>query len=380
MNIPFNQPCFEGKELVYIADAVNRGKISGDGYYTAKCQDLMQQAFHAKKILLTTSCTSALEMTAMLCDIQPGDEVIMPSFTFVSTVNAFLLRGATPVFIDIRPDTKNMDENLLEAAITKKTKAIVPVHYAGVSCEMDSIIKIADRYNIPVIEDAAQGVNATYNDQFLGTIGSMGAFSFHETKNYISGEGGAIIINDPALIERAEIIREKGTNRSKFFRGEVDKYTWVDIGSSLLPSDILAAFLYAQLEHMDSIAKRRKATFDYYYEGLKPLAEKGFFELPVIPDHCVTNYHMFYLLCPTGKIRDDLMYYLKSKGIGSVFHYIPLHSAPMGLKVCKIDQLELPVTDSISACLLRLPMYHELEEKHLDYVLENIRHFYDSHE
>ncbi len=313
--IPFNKPYIAGKELFYIAQAVEFANLSGDGYFTDKCSQLMENKFAAQKVLLTHSCTAALEMAAILCDIKPGDEVIMPSFTFVSTANAFALRGAKIKFVDIRPDTLNLDENKIESLITDKTKVIVPVHYAGVSCEMNRIMEIARRYNLLVVEDAAQGVNSKYNGKYLGTIGHLGTYSFHETKNFISGEGGALIINEPEFIRRAEIVRERGTNRSQFFRGEVDAYTWVDIGSSYLMSDLLAAFLYAQLENMDQIIRQRNEIWDFYHKALIPLVNEGKLRLPYIPPCCESNSHLFYIILPDEETRDGLMQYLKKQSI-----------------------------------------------------------------
>jgi len=374
--IPFNKPYMAGKELYYIAQSVLSGHTSGDGEFSKKCQTLFEQTFQAKKTLLTTSCTSALEMTALLCDLQPGDEVIVPSYTFVSTVNAFILRDVKPVFVDIRPDTKNIDEKLIEQAITHKTKAIVPVHYAGVSCEMDEINSIAKKNNLYVIEDAAQGVNAKYKNQYLGTLGDLGTYSFHETKNFICGEGGALVINKDQFIKRAEILREKGTNRSQFFRGQVDKYTWVDVGSSYVPSDLLAAFLYGQLEKMNEINVKREKIYQSYYNALKPLADKGLIELPFIPEHCESNYHMFYILLKDHKQRTDLIQFLKADNIQAVFHYIPLHSSPMGESLGYEKGL-LPVTESISDCLLRLPFYYELTELDIERISQRVSEYFN---
>jgi dTDP-4-amino-4,6-dideoxygalactose transaminase len=334
----------------------------------------MEQKFGAKKVLLTHSCTAALEMAALLADIHPGDEVIMPSYTFVSTANAFVLRGAVPVWCDIREDTLNIDETKIEALITPKTKAIVPVHYAGVACEMDAIMEIAQRYNLFVIEDAAQAVNATYKGRYLGTIGHLGCYSFHETKNLIAGEGGALVINDPRFVERAEIIREKGTNRSNFFRGQVDKYTWVDIGSSYLPSELVAAFLYAQLEEADKINHQRLSLWDSYYQGLKPLADAGKLRLPVIPAHCGHNAHMFYIIVQSEPIRARLLTHLKKHNINAVFHYVPLHTSPMGQQYGSIIG-DLPVTDDLSDRLIRLPCYYELNETDQNLVVETVKGF-----
>jgi len=376
--IPFNSPFIVGKELYYIAQAVQGGHLAGDGAFTKKCDEWMEQKFDAKKVLLTHSGTAALDMCAILCDIEPGDEVIMPSFTFVSTANAFALRGARIRFIDIRPDTLNMDETLIEAAVNEKTKGIVPVHYAGVSCEMDTIMGIARQRNLLVIEDAAQGVNATYKGRYLGTIGHLGAYSFHETKNFISGEGGALVINDDQFIERAEIIREKGTNRSKFFRGEVDKYTWVDIGSSFLPSEIVSAFLYAQLEEADTITRKRNEIFRYYSERLEPLCRRGLCHMPACPEECRHNAHLFYLLVETAPDdRDRLIAHLKKKDIHAVFHYVPLHTSPMGKKM-GYNEGELPVTEDMSRRLVRLPCYYELTRLDQDRVIDAISEFFGS--
>ncbi|MCD6560306.1 MAG: dTDP-4-amino-4,6-dideoxygalactose transaminase [Deltaproteobacteria bacterium] len=376
MKIPFNRPFIIGKELYYISQSVISGHTAGDGVFTKKCHELIKEKLGARMVLLTTSCTAALEMSAILCNIGPGDEVILPSFTFVSTVNAFYMRGARPVFVDIRPDTLNLDETKVEEAITEKTKVIVPVHYGGVGCDMDVIMDIANRHGLLVVEDAAHALHSEYKEQYLGTIGDIGAFSFHETKNYICGEGGAIILNNEDFIERAEIVREKGTDRSKFFRGEVDKYTWVDLGSSYLPSDILAAFLYAQLENMDEIDIRRRTIFDYYLKTLSPLAEKGVLKLPVIPPECRSCGHLFYIILKDEEIRNGLMNYLKSRGIGAVFHYLPLHLSTVGSSLGGKDG-QLPVTESVSGRLLRLPLFYELKEDEQDYIVESIRSFFD---
>ena len=378
MKIPFNKPFIVGKELFYIAQAVLNGHISGDGPFTKKCQKLMEEKFSAKKVLLTHSCTAALEMSALLINIQPGDEVILPSYTFVSTANAFALRGAKLIFVDIRKDTLNIDETLIEPLITKKTKAIVAVHYAGVACEMETIMNIANRYKIYVIEDAAQGVNASYKGKFLGTLGHLGCYSFHETKNFISGEGGALVVNDNDFIDRAEIIREKGTNRSQFLNGETDKYTWIDIGSSYLPSDIIAAFLYAQLEFVDFITRRRQDMFEYYGREFSPLEQKGSLRLPFIPDSCQPNGHLSYIICKSKKERDSLLTFLNEKGVGSVFHYIPLHSSPRGKIYGKPNNL-LPVTDRISSCIIRLPCYFSMSKSELQKVVDIINLFFDVH-
>jgi len=375
VKIPFNKPFIVGKELYYIAESVMSGKTSGDGTFTKKCNELMENKFGAKQVLLTTSCTTALEMSAILAGIGEGDEVILPSYTFVSTANAFYLRGAKLKFVDIRKDTLNIDENLIENAITEKTKAVVPVHYSGVACEMDAINKIAKKYDLTVIEDAAQGVNSRYKGSYLGTIGDLGAFSFHETKNYSCGEGGALITSNEAYYERAEIIREKGTNRSKFYRGEVDKYTWVDIGSSYLPSDLLAAFLYAQLEQMDHITEKRKQIYNLYFEALKPLRNEGFIELPFIPRECETNYHMFYILLKNENERQAMIKHLEESGINSVFHYVPLHSSPVGRRL-GYKSGDLEVTEDISGRLLRLPFYYDLDLEGILYVCQCIREYF----
>jgi dTDP-4-amino-4,6-dideoxygalactose transaminase len=372
--IPFNKPFIAGKELYYMAQSVLGGHTAGDGMFTMKCQALMEDRFRARKILLTNSCTAALEMAATLCKGRPGDEVILPSFTFVSTANAFYLRGFKLVFVDIRPDTLNIDETKIEDAITKRTKVIVPVHYAGVACEMDTIMDIANRHDLYVVEDAAQGVNAKYKDTFLGTIGDIGTYSFHETKNIICGEGGAIIINNEKFIEQAEIIREKGTNRSKFFRGEVDKYTWVDIGSSYLLSDLLAAFLYAQLENMEEINKRREELFNYYYRALMPLVTEGKLKLPYVTSECESNSHLFYIILNDENTRNTLMDHLKSFGILAVFHYLPLHLSPIGRSMGYTSG-QLPVTESMSGRLLRLPFYYDLKKDEQTEIVNIIKDF-----
>ncbi len=374
-SIPFNKPFIVGKELYYIAQSVLSGKIAGDGIFTKKCHALMEEKFGAKKVLLTHSCTAALEMAAILCDVSVGDEVILPSFTFVSTANAFYLRGARLVFIDIRPDTLNMDETKLEEVITERTKIIVPVHYGGVACEMDVIMDIASRHGLYVVEDAAQGVNAKYNGKFLGTIGDIGTYSFHETKNFICGEGGAIVVNNEKFFERAEIIREKGTNRSKFFRGEVDKYTWVDMGSSFLPSDIIAAFLYAQLEKMEEINERRKKIFMFYHKALMSLVNDGEIRIPCASDGCQDNSHLFCIILKDEKTRNALMDYLKSQGILAVFHYIPLHLSPVGRSMGYVEGL-LPITEAMSGRLLRLPFYYDLKRRQQIQVVEAITDFF----
>jgi dTDP-4-amino-4,6-dideoxygalactose transaminase len=372
--IPFNRPFIAGKELYYIAQAVTSGKIAGDGHFTKACAELMEREYGIDKVLLTPSCTAALEMAAILCDLGPGDEVILPSYTFVSTANAVARLGAKPVFIDIRPDTLNLDEELIEAAITPRTKVLLPVHYAGVSCEMDRIQAIARKHGLLVIEDAAQGVNASYKGRALGSIGHLGCYSFHETKNYICGEGGALCVNDRDKVERAEVIREKGTNRSRFFRGMVDKYTWVDIGSSYVPSEISSAFLYGQLELRDTIAERRKEIFYCYQMQLEPLEAEGLVRLPRIPAECQTNYHMFYLLLPDLETRTNLIAHLKQQGILAVFHYVPLHTAPVGQQY-GYREGDLPVTEDLSDRLVRLPFYYDLTEQDQMEVIGEITKF-----
>jgi len=373
--IPFNKSFVTGRELDYVDDVLRNHSSSGDGVYSKKCQELMQQVFSANKVLLTTSCTSALEMAVLLCDLKPGDEVILPSFTFVSAANALVLHGITPCFVDIREDTKNLNEALIEEAITGSTKAIMPVHYAGISCDMNAVRKIADTHGLRVIEDAAQGVNASYNGDYLGTLGDLGCYSFHETKNYSSGEGGALVINDDALVERAEILREKGTDRSRFFRGEVDKYSWVDIGSSYLPSDVLAALLLAQLESLEEINGHRERVVQRYSERLQSLADDGQIGLPYIPDECQTNHHMIYILAENQDVRMALAEHLKRAGILAVFHYVPLHDSIMGKKL-GLDKKELPVTRSVSERLLRLPLYCDLSDADVDFVCDSIVEFY----
>ncbi len=373
--IDFNVPPFVGKETEYIAQAIKKRKICGDGEFTKKCNGVFEEMTGAKKALLTTSCTSALEMAAILADIQSGDEVIMPSFTFVSTADAFVMRGAKIVFVDIRPDTMNIDERLIEEAITEKTKAIVPVHYAGVACEMDKICEIAEKYKLYVIEDAAQAVMSTYKGKALGTFGEFGCFSFHETKNYSSGEGGAILINNEDYIERAEIIREKGTNRSKFHRGQVDKYTWVDLGSSYLPSELNAAYLFAQLELKEEINNDRLRSWNKYYELLKPLAEAGHIELPFIPEDCKHNAHMFYIKAKDIEERTELIKHIKQQGASAVFHYIPLHSSPAGVNFGRFHG-EDKYTTKESDRLLRLPMYYGLTEEDINTVTKAVFSFY----
>jgi dTDP-4-amino-4,6-dideoxygalactose transaminase len=372
--IPFNKPFVAGKELFYIAKAVTNGNIAGDGEFTRLCSRLLETRFEIPHVLLTPSCTAALEIAAMLCELRPGDEVIMPSFTFVSTANAAARLGARPVFVDIRPDTLNLDETQIESAITEKTRAIFPVHYAGVACQMDVITAIAHEYGLRVVEDAAQGVNACWRGQALGSIGHLGAFSFHETKNYICGEGGALCINEPVLLERSEIIRDKGTNRKQYFRGLVDKYTWVDLGSSYVPSEICSAFLYAQLEMMAAITHSRRSRFQFYLNELSSLEREGLLRLPKVPGDCQSNYHLFYILLPDQQVRDTLMVNLRRHGILSVFHYIPLHSSPMGRKY-GYGEGDLPVTEDLSRRLLRLPLYHEISIDEQARVVDQIRQF-----
>lgn len=373
--ISFNVPPCVGTEEKYIKDAISKGKICGDGEYTKKCNAWLEEKTGSPKVLLTTSCTHATEMAALLADIQPGDEVIMPSFTFVSTADAFVLRGAKVVFVDIRPDTMNIDEKKIEAAITKKTKAIVPVHYAGVACEMDTIMDIARRHNLLVIEDAAQGVMSTYKGKALGTIGDFGCFSFHETKNYSMGEGGAILIKNEDMIEPAEIIREKGTNRAKFFRGQIDKYTWVEAGSSYLPSELNAAYLYGELEQADKIFDDRMNSWNEYYKAFKDIAEAGKIELPTIPEGCEHNAHMFYIKCKDLEERTALIKFAKENDVMMVFHYIPLHSAPAGKRYGRFSGEDIYTTKE-SERLVRLPLYYNLSKEDRDKVISIVRKFY----
>lgn len=375
LKVPFNLPHIGKAELSNIEKAHILGQLSGDGYFTKACNLWLEGKLKAKKVFLTNSCTAALEMMAILANVQKGDEIIMPSFTFVSTANAFVLRGATPVFVDIREDTLNINEELIENAVTKKTKAIVAVHYAGVTCEMDKIREIAKRYNLLVFEDAAQAFLGKYKDKYSGTIGDLGAFSFHETKNVISGEGGALIINNPQFIERAEIIREKGTNRSKFLRGEIDKYTWVDIGSSYLPGELIAAFLLAQLRKSKRINDKRIRIWNYYYKNLEDLGKRGLIKCPVIPNKVNHNGHLFYILTKDFAIRSKLMEYLKHKGINTVFHYIPLHSSSAGLKYAK-SVGSLKVTNDYSKRLVRLPLFYDMTISQADRVVKEIKNFY----
>lgn len=373
--IPFNRPYAVGTEFEYIRQAIKNVHTCGDGPFTKKCHALLEQALGVPKALLTTSCTHALEMSALLLDIQPGDEVIVPSFTFVSTVNAFVLRGATPIFIDVRPDTLNLNEAKLEQLITPRTRAIVPVHYAGIGCEMDAILEIAGRYNIAVVEDNAHGLFGKYKGKYLGTFGSMATQSFHETKNFNCGEGGALLLNDPKYIERAEIIREKGTNRSRFYRGQVDKYTWVDLGSSYLPSDMLAAYLYAQLEVHEKIQAKRRQVWEYYHEHLQDWAQENGVRFPIVPDHCDQAYHMFYLLLPSLEKRQALIAHLKAQDIVAPFHYLPLHLSEVGQKFGGKEG-DCPVTEDVSDRLIRLPLYNDLTEADLARVVGAVHEFH----
>ncbi len=373
--IPFNKPYLTGKEAHYIFQAVyDNSKISGNGDFTKKCQLFFEKRYRMKKALLTTSCTDALEMAAILINIKPGDEVIIPSFTFVSTANAFVLRGAKIIFADSEKDTPNIDADKIEALITSKTKAIVPVHYAGISCDMDKIMDIAERNNLFVIEDAAQAIESLYKDRPLGSIGHLATFSFHETKNIISGEGGMLVINDDQFLERSEIIWEKGTNRAAFFRGEIDKYSWVDIGSSFLPSELIAAFLYAQLEKINKIQKRRSEIWNKYYLGLKKLEEANYLKLPIIPNYSTNNAHLFYFICNSLEERTELLSFLNEKGITAVFHYLPLHKSEFNKNINKIS--ELPESINFSDKLLRLPLFYEITEEQIDFIITTIINFY----
>ena len=374
MKIDFNRPAIVGKELEYIKDAVDQGMLCGDGKYTKLCSSWMKERFHVNQVFLTTSCTHALEMAAYLCDIHPGDEVIMPSYTFVSTADAFVLRGAKIVFVDIRPDTMNIDEKLIEQAVTEKTKAIVPVHYAGVACEMDTIMEIARKYDLRVVEDAAQGVEAYYHGKALGTIGDFGCYSFHETKNYTMGEGGALVFQDNSFQEKAEILREKGTDRSKFFRGQVDKYRWIDYGSSYLPSEMNAAYLYAQLEECEKINRKRHQIYDYYHRHLAPLEEAGLIERPFVPEGIEHNAHMYYIKVKDLETRTGLIAYLKENGIYSAFHYVPLHSSPAGMKFGRFSGEDVYTTRE-SERLVRLPMFYNLPMSDVEYIVKKILEF-----
>lgn len=374
--INFNVPPYVGTEMDYVRQAAEQNrKICGDGPFTARCHQWLEERFGAEKALLTTSGTSALEMAAILCELEPGDEVILPSFTFSTTATAFVLAGAKLVFVDILPDTMNLDETKIEEAITDRTRVIVPVHYAGVACDMDAILDIARRHNLKVVEDAAQGVMSTYKGRALGTLGDFGCYSFHETKNYSAGEGGALLVNDPACVERAEIIREKGTNRARFFRGQVDKYTWVDYGSSYLPSDMNAAYLWGQLEAADAINEDRLATWNAYYEAFEPLAQAGLVQLPFVPDDCQHNAHMFYLVCDSLEQRTALIDFMKARGVQLVFHYIPLHSSPAGERFGRFHGKDEHTT-SISERLVRLPLYYGMTAADRAAVIDAVLAFY----
>lgn len=369
--IPFTKPFRTGQELSYIAEAINSGKVAADGYFTQRCSQLLGEALGVSRVLMTPSGTAALEIAALLCDLKPGDEVILPSFTFVSTASAIVRANGKPIFIDIRPDTLNLDESLIEPAITSHTKAIMPVHYGGTGCEMDRIMEIARKYDLKVIEDAAQAVNAWYGGRSLGSIGNLGTFSFHHTKNFHCGEGGALCINDPNLVARAEILREKGTNRTQFVRGEVDKYSWVDLGSSYLPSEINCAFLYAQLLGMDWITARRREVYEFYQDHLRQLEEQGLLRLPVIPKPSESNYHLFYVILPASKTREGLTAYLKQNGIEATFHYVPLHSSPMG-RAFGYHANDLPITEDLSSRLLRLPIYPDLTQDEQSLIIHHL--------
>lgn len=373
--IPFNMPAIVGRELQYIEEAVRSGHLAGDGEFTKRCERWLEEQGGAQRVLLTHSCTAALEIAAMLCGLGEGDEVILPSFTFVSTANAFVLRGATPVFVDIDEQTLNIDPALIEEAITDRTRAIVPVHYAGVGCDMDAIVNIASRHHLRVVEDAAQALGGKYRGRSLGAIGDLGCWSFHETKNFISGEGGALVVQDPALVERAEIIREKGTDRSRFFRGQVDKYTWIDIGSSYLPSELVAAYLYAQLERAEAILAKRRSIFARYHEAFGPLQTEGRLRLPTVPPGCEPNGHLFYLILNSEQERDGLLTYLNAAGVNAVFHYVPLHDSPAGERYGRTSG-SLRITDDISRRLLRLPCYFALGEHEQQRVLETVGGFF----
>ena len=372
--IPFHKPFISGKELHYIAQAIAAEQIASDGRFTKQCASVLETEFGIPKVLMTPSCTAALEIAAILCGLRAGDEVILPSYTFVSTANAIVRLGAKPVFVDIRPDTLNLDESLIEQAITPRTKAIFPVHYAGVGCEMDRIMEIAARHDLFVVEDAAQAVNASYKGRPLGSIGHLAAYSFHETKNYVCGEGGALCINAPEHIERAEIVREKGTNRSRFLRGMVDKYTWVDVGSSYVPSEIACAFLLAQLEQLETIAERRRSIYEFYRDHLASLDASGWLRLPTIPAECESNHHMFYALLPDGEARNALVSHLKEQGIQAPFHYVPLHTSPVGQSF-GYREGQLPVTEEMSARLVRLPFYYAISETEQMEVVSRIKSF-----
>lgn len=374
-HIGFNKPYISGKEIDYILEAVKNKKISGNGYFTKKCNQYFENRYHFKKCLLTTSCTDALEMASLLLDIEPGDEIIMPSYTFVSTANAFILRNAKIIFADSQDTSPNLDPDQIEPLVSPRTKAIVVVHYAGIACDMQKIISLAKKYNLLVIEDAAQAIDSFYKDQPLGSIGDLGTFSFHETKNIIAGEGGMLSINNEKFIDRSEIMLEKGTNRSAFFRGEVDKYNWVDVGSSFLPSEITAAFLYAQLENLDDIQQKRMKIWQYYYNHLRGLEEQGIIKLPYIPSYATNNAHMFYLVCENNQTRTELIDFLKGEGVQAVFHYLSLHKSPFYKD--KHDGRELPNADKYTECLLRLPFYYEIKQEQLQRTVQAVSKFYD---
>ena len=375
--IPFNRPFLAGRELAYIAEAVGQGDVSGNGPFTRRCAAFLEERLGIHRVVLTPSCTAALEMAAMLCNLGPGDEVIMPSYTFVSTASAVVRTGAVPVFVDIRRDTLNLDETLIESAVTERTRAIFPVHYGGVACEMNAILAIARDRGLMVVEDAAQAVDARYHGQALGSLGDLGTFIFHETKNFMCGEGGALCINNPALVERAEILRDKGTNRQRFLRGVVDRYTWVDVGSSYVPSEICSAFLYAQLEQMDGISTRRRACHEYYARHLRPLSDAGWLQLPTVPSGCVDNAHLFWIVVKDQATRDALIDYLKVRGILAVFHYVPLHASPMGQEHGRTAG-PLSVTEQMASRLLRLPLYYDLTESQQGEVVDAIGSFFDA--
>lgn len=378
IRIPLNKPYIAGNELRYIREAVDRGQLGGDGYFAERCHERLEALTDAPRVLLTPSCTAALEMASMLLELGPGDEVILPSYTFVSTANAFVREGASPVFVDIREDTLNLDENAIEAAITPNTKAIFPVHYAGVACEMDAIMEIANAHGIAVVEDAAQAVGSRYRGRPLGGIGALGTFSFHETKNFISGEGGALVVGDERHLARAEILRDKGTDRQRFFRGETDKYTWQDIGSSYVTSELCAAFLYAQLEELETIVARRSEIAATYDEALRDLEAREFLRLPVVPAHCETNAHIYSLVLRDEATRDGLMNHLRAHGILAVFHYVPLHTSPMGVRLAGGEPAKLPVTESIAGRVLRLPFFPQLSEKEQTDVVSCIHDFFEA--
>ncbi len=375
--VPFNRPYLTGHEIEYVSQAIQHGDLSGDGPFSRRCCELLEKRLDTPKVLLTPSCTAALEISMLLLDLQDGEEVILPSFTFVSTANAVVIAGGTPVFVDVDPDTLNLDPEQVRAAINTRTRAIIPVHYAGVGCQMDALMEIAESHGLTVVEDAAQALNSYYGEKALGTIGSLGTFSFHQTKNFSCGEGGALCINDPGLIERAEVIREKGTNRSKFLQGQVDKYTWVDRGSSYLQGELAAAFLYGQLGSMDVITEMRQKCYETYRQLLEPLAQQSLLQLPVIPAKCRSNYHLFHLLLPSAERRDALLRHLNDQGIHAVFHYIPLHNSPAGIRLSG-KEVSLPVTESISQRLLRLPIYPGLEADVQQRIVDEIATFLDS--